>query len=127
MSDTTKKLRNKSRFTWWLSIMLTMVPMSVFVTIGFVNGTTQQKVAIGFTAIASIILAVISLMSKMNIKRSIFYVILIGLYVVMKDLYPLLITMGVCTLADDIVVSPLHNRYNTDYHTNKQIDKREKE
>lgn len=124
LSTSTKKMRRKSRLTWWLSFLLNIVPMLVFVIIGFVNGSTEQKVSIGFTAIAAIILSCIMMLSKMNMKRSIFWIVFVGLYFVMQDLYPLIITMGACTLIDELIIEPIHDRANADYHINKQIDKR---
>lgn len=32
--------------------------------------------------------------------------------------------MGICTILDELIISPLHRRWKTDYRTNKQIDKR---
>lgn len=124
LSNATKRLRRKSRLTWWLGFLLNIVPMMVFVIIGFINGSTEQKVSIGFTAIAAIILGCIMMLSKMNVKRSIFWIVFVGLYFVMQDLYPMIITMGACTLIDELIIDPIHNRANADYHTNKQIDKR---
>lgn len=124
LSTSTKQLQRKSRLTWWLGFLLNIVPMLVFVTIGFINGTTEQKVSIGFTAIAAIILGCIMALSKMNVKRSIFWIVFVGLYFVMQDLYPIIVTMGICTLIDELIIEPIHNRANADYHINKQIDKR---
>lgn len=124
ISTATKQLRTRSRLLWWLGFLLNIIPVMVFVTIGFINGTTEQKVSIGFTAIAAIILGCIMMLSKMNVKRSIFWIVFIGLYFTMQDLYPMIITMGACTFVDELLIEPLHNRANADYHTNKQIDKR---
>lgn len=124
MSDTTKKLKHRSRFLWALSMLLNVVPMAVFVIMGFIQGTTEQKVVLGFTAVSALGLGALMILSKMNIKRSIFWILALGLTLVMNELYPVIIAMGSCTLLDELIVSPIHSRINTDYHTNKQIDKR---
>lgn len=125
MSDITKSYNAKSKITFFLSLSLNIIPMLIFVIIGFCQGDVTQKVAIGFTAIAALVLGTIMLLSKAKLGRSLFWIIFLVMYVFMTNLYPIIIAMGICTIIDDLIVSPLHSRWNTDYHTNKQIDKRE--
>lgn len=126
MSDITRKKRFLSRLTFWLSIALTLVPSAVFVVQGFIEGDTSQKVCIGFTAVAALIIFIFSLFSKVNMRRSIFWVLIFGMIALFDRLGTMFIIVGVCQMVDEIIVEPLHHRFKEDYHTNKQIDKREK-
>lgn len=124
MSDYTKGYQIKSRITFWLSIALNVVPMLIFFFCGFSTAEVNQKVVLSITAVAALILGAIMLLSKAKIGRSIFWIIFLVMYICMQDMLPIIISMGICTIIDELIVSPLHKRWNTDYHTNKQIDKR---
>lgn len=124
MSEYTKGYKIKSRITFWLSLALNIIPMIVFFFCGFSVADVNQKVILSFTAVAAIVLGVIMAISKAKIGRSIFWIVFLVFYFCMQDMLPIIVAMGACTIVDELLVSPLHKRWNTDYHTNKQIDKR---
>lgn len=125
MSDITKKLRLKSAITFWLSVALNVVPMLVFIIAGISTQEVEQKVVLSLTAMIAAVIGVIMLVSKAKLGRVLFWIVFLVMYICMNDLKALIITMGICTLLDDLVIKHLHHRWNEDYHTNKQIDKRE--
>lgn len=126
MSEVTKKKRIAKNVLFLISWALTIVPSALFIIEGFYYGETKEKICIGFVALASIILGVFMVLSKANLKRTIFWIVMLGCIAIMDNLRDLIIIMGACNIADEILISPLHNRFKEDYHTNKQIDKREK-
>lgn len=126
MNEITKKYKIKSIITFWLSLALNIIPAAVFIIMGISTVDVEYKVILSVTGVVALILGIIMLMSKAKMGRSLFWMVFLGLYFCMNNLGGLIIAMGVCTLIDDLVVKRLHSRYNEDYHTNKQIDKREK-
>lgn len=126
MSNITKRQRLLSRIFGILSFLLAIAPAIVFVIMGFACGTPTQKIAIGFTGITAIVLLVFSLISKLKIKKSVFWIAMFGMIGLFDSLGYMFIIVGVGQILDEIIVSPLHHRFKEDYHTNKQIDKREK-
>lgn len=127
MSSDTKKALKWKKITFWISVMLNLVPMIVFVIMGFVNGDVKEKVAIGFTTLSAIILTLFMILSKVNMKRTVFWIVLFGVVGVMDSLYTLFLVMGICQMLDDLVVSPLHTAFKNTAKTNKIIDKRLKD
>lgn len=124
MSKTTKNLRLKSAITFWLSVCLNVVPVAIFVIQGISTVEVEYKVVLSITAIIALVLGAIMLIAKAKLGRVLFWLVFLSMYCCMQDLKALVITMAVCTLLDDLIVKHLHHRFNEDFHTNKQIDKR---
>lgn len=124
MSKTTKNLRLKSAITFWLSVCLNVVPIAIFVAQGISTVEVEQKVVLSLTAMIALVLGAIMLIAKAKLGRVLFWLVFLSMYCCMDNLMPLVITMACCTFADDLVVKHLHHRFNEDFHTNKQIDKR---
>lgn len=124
MSDVTKNKRKWSIILFWTSIVLNILPMIIFVIIGFIEGSSTQKLSLGISGILAVIVGVFGLISKMPIKKTIFWTLAFGAYCVVKEQEYLIITMAVCQMIDECLVSPAHKAFKTSYKTNKEIDKR---
>lgn len=92
---------------------------------GYVEGETVEKVALSLTAIASIVISVISIMTKVHLRSPIF-ILLIGLWVALDKLLPCIITLSLCIILDEVVFTPLAEHYKSLYVINAEIDKRNK-
>lgn len=111
---------------WFLSLICSVGPFVLFCIMGFVESdTVYQKMVLSLTIIGAIILSLIAIFQKIQM-RSIPYILMIGLWMTLDKLLPFIIVIGLCTILDELIFSPLYKRYNEDYHTNLQIDKREK-
>ena len=121
----TKNLKFKKNLFFCLSALCSFGPLIVYVIIGLIQGEWVGKFVLTMTAIASIGLAVFQTMQKLQLK-SITYIVLIGLWVALDRVLTCIIIIAVCTILDELVFTPLYKRYKEDYHTNLQIDKREK-
>ena len=120
----TKKYKNKRDLCRALSIVLTLVPILVYVVLGFMNGEihTTQKVSLGLCLFLALIFTIINVVFKHRIRCTI-WIVMIGLYVCVSNIIPLLFMLAFGTALDEFVLSPLERKYNNLYIINKEIDK----
>lgn len=119
----TKIYKIRKNICGFLSVICTIGPLIVFVIMGLIQGEGQEKLCLTLTSIASIILGLLAIMKKVHLKSTT-YVAMIGLWIALDNIIPFIITLGVCTILDEIIFTPLYHRFKEDYYTHKQIDKR---
>lgn len=119
----TKNYKFKKNITFILSMLCSIGPLVVFTIMGIIQGEGVEKISLTLTAISSIVLAVIAILNKIHL-RSTTYILMIGLWIALDNLLPFVITLMICTMLDELVLTPLHKRWKEDYHTNKQFDRR---
>lgn len=122
-SDPTKHYHRMDIFFSVLSWAIMIIPMAAFIIMGFITGPVVSKVALGLTTIAAIIMLAIAALQKTKL-RSPFWLIVIGLAFCLNEVYTMLIIMGVATIMDELIFSPLSKYYHSRYVINDQIDKR---
>lgn len=123
MSDITLKYKKKKNLYFWVSIALNILPIVVYFIIGMVNGDVRQKVTLGLTFFIAVCLVVINILFKYSIRSTI-WIILIGIYVALDNITTLLIIIALCTIVDEFIVTPLHNKYKEKYKINREMDER---
>ena len=119
----TEKYKKKARFYNFLSFFITVVPILIYVVIGFMEGTIGQKITLGMCLVAVVILVILNLLFK-HIPRCGVWIILAGLAYACNSIVPLLLIMAITTALDELVLSPLAKKYKNLYTINKEIDKR---
>ena len=119
----TKKYKIKLNICRLLSFTLTVLPVIIYAIMGFMDGTIGEKVSLGICVILALIFVLINVMFKYHI-RSTLWVLLIGIYVCIDNIIPLLIIMAATTIIDEFVLVPLINKYKNKYIINKEIDLR---
>lgn len=107
-----------------LSWLILTVPMIVFIVMGFITGAVVSKVALGLTAVAALIILAVSALQKLKL-RSPFWILTIGLSFCLTEIYPLLLFMGIGTILDELILSPLGKHYHSLHTINREIDKRQ--
>ena len=117
----TKKYKIKLNICRLLSFTLTVLPVIIYTIMGFMDGTIGEKVSLGICVILALIFVLINIMFKYHI-RSTLWVLLIGIYVCIDNIIPLLIIMAATTIIDEFVLVPLINKYKNKYIINKEID-----
>ena len=122
-SEPTKHYHTMDIFFSILSWAIMLIPMAVFIVMGFITGPIVSKVALGLTTIAAIIMLAIAALQKTKL-RSPFWLVVIGLAFCLNEVYTMLIIMGVATIMDELIFSPLSKYYHSRYVINDQIDKR---
>lgn len=123
MSQTTKSLKNKTYFFHILSWILTFLPILIWLGIALAKSNDVTKTALAISVLVAFLLTLVNLLLKYSIRSTI-WILLIGIYVALKDITPLLIIIAVCTIIDEFIVHPLYKHYKERYHINKEIDKR---
>lgn len=122
-SDITKKYR---RAYWALTVIswaLVLGPMIGYALYGFITGETVQKFAIGATAFAAIGLTGFSVIFKKHVRSTLF-IVLLGIYLAIREITVLLIILSVCTILDEFLITPLQKSYREKMVVNSQIDMR---
>lgn len=125
-SKTTKKYRKAYWITTALSWALVLGPLVGYLIYGFISGQTIQKLSLGITGMAAIALTGFSVIFKKHIRSTIF-IILLGIYIALREITILLIILSICTMLDEFIVTPLQKSYREKLVVNKQIDGRMKD
>lgn len=126
---TCSKFTKRSRFQMIIAGILTFLcsfgPLIYFTIVAYANSGTEtiQKTTFTMTAIAAVILAIISSFRKLAL-RSPLYIFMIGIWFALDNLLPFITAISVCTLFDELVFSPWYNRARENYYTNIEMDKR---
>jgi ABC-type proline/glycine betaine transport system permease subunit len=121
----TKKYKKKLNFVRLLSFTLTVLPVILYAILGFYNGSIGEKVSLGICTLLAIMFVIINVMFKYHI-RSTLWIMLIGIYICIDNIIPLLITMAASTIIDEFILVPLIKKYKDKYIINKEIDLRGK-
>ena len=119
----TKKYKIKLNICRLLSFTITVLPVIIYTIKGFMDGSIGEKVSLGICVILALMFMLINVMFKYHI-RSTLWVLLIGIYVCIDNIIPLLIIMASTTIIDEFVLVPLINKYKNKYIINKEMDLR---
>ena len=123
MSQTTKKYKRLSIIMWWLSLLVLLTPISYYVVRAFMIGNTVEKLSLGGLAVAAIIITCFSLLQKMRLRCPL-WICLLGVYIVLDKIIPLLIMVAIGVILDELILSPLYKKFKEQATINKEIDKR---
>ena len=125
-SNYTKRLR---RNLWILRVtdwVLLFVPLIVYVFIALFDGgvTAAGRVSVVASVMIAIILTAFNVISQKKLRCPL-WIVLIGLYVAVKEwLLPLIILLAVTSVLDDIIFAPLIANCAQKLNASKVIDAR---
>ena len=119
----TKKYKNDYILCRTLSILMTLIPLVIYTIKGFCEGTPASKVTLGVCFTTALILTIINVVFKYHMRSTI-WILMIGLYVAVDNIIPLLIILAITTILDEFILTPLSRHYKSKYTINKEIDKR---
>lgn len=124
-SSITKKYKKCSLITWILSFSCTILPMAIYTIMAFINNEVEKvnKYTLGLMCSLAIIVTLINIIAKLHL-RCIPWILLLGIYICLKDITTLLIIMAITTIIDELILMPLHKSFRNKYTINKEIDKR---
>ena len=125
MSTMTHKYKKLSILTFLLSAICSLCPILIYVIKAFVDKDVQEvnKYTLGIMCSLALIVTLINIVSKLHLK-CIAWILLLGIYVCLKDITTLLVIMAVTTITDELILMPLHKSFKSKYTINKEIDKR---
>lgn len=125
MSTMTHKYKRLSILTFLLSAICSLCPILIYVIKAFVDKDVQEvnKYTLGIMCSVSLVITLINIVAKLHL-RCIPWILLLGIYVCLKDITTLLIIMAITTIIDELILMPLHKSFKNKYTINKEIDKR---
>lgn len=129
LSKYTKTLMRKKRICGILSWLCTFGPIIFFGSLAFMEGVEvgdKAAVDLTFLIIMTGLAAIFTLIGLLRkyIYRSIPYFIILGVFFILDTIVPLIITIAVCTIIDELIMTPLYERYKNLTQINKEIDRR---
>ena len=123
MTSPTKKYKRLARLFSLLSILVLLAPLAYYLVEAFIAGVVIEKLALGGLATMAIILTLFNTIMKANLRSPI-WLILIGIFLVLENILPLIIFIAAGTILDEFILTPLARRYRNLYTINNEIDKR---
>ena len=123
LSDTTKKYK-KLYYLWLImSIVATFLPVLVYTVAGFIEAETTQKLSLGMTCFIAIALVAVNVLMKKHLRSPI-WILVLGIYMCIKNILPLLLLVAIGTILDEFLFTPLYRSYKQKASINKEIDRR---
>ena len=122
-SNETKKYKKIYTILTIISLALVFGPLLGYIVYAYIVSGTVQKLTLTGTIMAAIVLTVISVLFKKNIRSSIFILIL-GIYVAISKIQVLIIILSITTMLDEFLITPARKTFRDKYTINREIDKR---
>lgn len=125
MSTMTNKYKKLSILTFLLSTMCSLCPILIYVIKAFVDKDVQavNKYTLGIMCSVALVITLINIVAKLHL-RCIPWILLLGIYLCLKNITTLLVIMAITTIIDELILMPLHKSFKNKYTINKEIDKR---
>ena len=123
MSPITKKYKSQATCLRCIDILLMFGPMVIFLIMGFMDATSSEKVVLGITTIAAVVLTVINVLMKYSLRSTV-WILLLGLYYVLDTMTVLILIIAITNILDELIITPLYKSAKNKYIINKEIDKR---
>ena len=125
MSTMTNKYKKLSILTFLLSAICSLCPILIYVIKAFVDKDVQEvnKYTLGIMCSVALVVTLINIVAKLHL-RCIPWILLLGIYLCLKDITALLVIMAITTIIDELILTPLHKSFKSKYTINKEIDKR---
>lgn len=128
MSNLTKQLRAKYWIIKTIDLILLFAPIIIYFFIAMAdNGvTTMQKAGLVGSVVVAIILTLFNILTRHHL-RSPLWIVLLGLYVAIDYLLPLIIIIAVVTVLDEFVLQPYLKKCTIKLEASKVYDEHQKE
>lgn len=123
MTDRTRSCRQKRNLLIIMDWLLTLAPLIIFGILGFTKAEPREKACLGVMVMVAMFFGVINVLMKCN-YRFFVWLLLLGVYICMDDMLPVIITLVICTFFDEMIIMPMKKHYSTKYLINKEIDSR---
>lgn len=123
-SSQTKKYRIGYWILTVISWMLVFGPLAGYFIYGLIVSGTIQKAGLLTTLLVAVVLTAVSAIMKLHLRSALFILVL-GIYLAIDKISLLLIIISVCSVLDELLISPLQRSFKAKLTINKQIDKRE--
>lgn len=122
-SKMTKKYTTLSAIFFWLSLIVTLLPVLIGVIVGFVQGDIHSRMILSITVVVAFLLFIVNVIFKYHI-RSVLWILILGIYFCLDNMMPLLLVVAIGTIVDEFILTPLHKSFKNKKQINIEIDKR---
>ena len=121
----TQKYKKLSILTFLLSAICSICPILIYVIKAFVDKDVQEmsKYTLGIMCSVALVVTLINIVAKLHL-RCIPWILLLGIYLCLRDITTLLVIMAITTIIDELILMPLHKSFKNKYTINREIDKR---
>lgn len=119
----TKKYKKLALLYFFLCASCLFGPIIGFFIRAFVVGDAAQKLSLGITFTAALVMFAVNIIMKSHL-RSVIWVLLLGVFIVLKSYLTIILIFAITTFAEELVFSPLYRYYKSKAKINKEIDKR---
>lgn len=103
-------------------------PLLYFVPYGYATGVVVEKIAMSFTIIASVILALISILvsvtARAGLHRCIMWILITGVLFTLQEIQVFIWIMAVTSILDELVFTKVRDHYKAALISNREIDRR---
>ena len=119
----TKIYKKLALIYFLLSAACLFGPIIIFFIRAFVVGDAAQKLSLGITFTAALVMFAVNIIMKSHL-RSVIWVLLLGVFIVLKSYLAIILVFAITTFAEELIFSPLYRYYKSKARINKEIDKR---
>lgn len=129
ISDRTKECKRKSFIFGFLHLLCLFGPLLYFIPYGYITGETVEKIALSFTVILSISLALISLLvsvtARAGLQRCVLWILISGVLFCLKEIQVFIWIMAITSIIDELIFTKLKDYYKAALVSNREIDRRQ--
>jgi hypothetical protein len=122
MEDKLQTYTKRKRIFLILSIICIVAPLIIFGLRGFILGTTVQKWTFAFTTAAAILFTIINVLMKAQFRSAV-WVVLYGICVLIQNITPVILTLMITSLIEEIILWPAYKHYKLLEAEEKHDDK----
>ena len=124
ISKRTAKCAKLMAFFKILSILCFIVPLTVFAGIALAeNILITETFTLAAAVLVTLIITLVCAINK-TVMRSKIWVIILALFFTIEHFLPILLTVAITQIADELIFTPLSNHFRAMYLANKEIDRR---
>ena len=101
------------------------MPVFVCVVLGYANPELPTGAAVCLTGslVIAAVLGLINIILKYRLRCCI-WILILGLYIALDNILPIVLVLAFTTIIDDLVLTPLVDRFKNEYVANRAMDKR---
>lgn len=122
-SERTKTYKRRIVIFKILSFISTILPLVVFIVMGFINGECgkSNKIFLSFTCLIAVMLTLINILYKYHL-RSPMFILLLGIYKALNNVLTLIIIISIGIVLDEFIFTPAAKKAKEKWIINKEID-----
>lgn len=129
VSDRTKECKHRLMLFTALHFLCMFGPLLYYIPYGYIYGETTQKIAMSFSVVAALVLAmcsiVVSVTARAGLHRCVLWLLIAGVLFTLTKIQIFIWIMCLTSILDELVFIRLKNHYKTALISNKEIDRRQ--